>query len=46
MTAIGNNSWRIGDESWSPERGSFANFIDGRPQTFVFSGVNFDRHDV
>ena len=46
MTPIGNNSWRIGDESWSPERGSFANFIDGRPQTFVFSGVNFDRHDV
>jgi hypothetical protein len=46
MTAIGNNLWRIGDDSWSPERGSFANLIDGRPQTFVFSGVNFDRHDL
>jgi D-alanyl-D-alanine carboxypeptidase len=46
MTAIGSNLWRIGDESWSPERGSFANFIDERPQTFVFSGVNFDRHDL
>ncbi len=46
MTAIGTNLWRVGDDSWSPERGSFANFIDGRPQTFVFSGVNFDRHDL
>ena len=46
MTPIANNLWRIGDESWSPERGSFTNFIDGRPQTFVYSGVNFDRHDL
>ncbi|HYX47129.1 MAG TPA: serine hydrolase domain-containing protein [Sphingomicrobium sp.] len=46
MTAIGNNLWRVGEDSWSPERGSFANFIDGRPQTFTFSGVNFDRHDL
>jgi D-alanyl-D-alanine carboxypeptidase len=46
MTAIGSNLWRIGDESWSPERGSFANFIDGRPQTFIFSGEKFVRHDV
>jgi D-alanyl-D-alanine carboxypeptidase len=46
MTAIGSNLWRIGDESWSPERGAFANFIDGRPQTFIFSGEKFLRHDV
>lgn len=46
MAEIGNNMWRIGEDSWSPERGTFANFIDGRPQTFVFSGVNFDRHDL
>lgn len=46
MIPLGNNNWRIGDESWSPERGSFANFIDGRPQTFIFSGEKFLRHDV
>jgi len=46
MTPIGKNLWRIGDESWSPERGSFANFIDGRPQTFIFSGEKFVRHDL
>jgi D-alanyl-D-alanine carboxypeptidase len=46
MTRIGDNLWRIGEESWSPERGSFANFIDGRPQTFLLSGVPFDRHDI
>jgi CubicO group peptidase (beta-lactamase class C family) len=46
MERLGANMWRIGEESWSPERGSFANFIDGRPQTFVFSGEKFARHDV
>jgi hypothetical protein len=46
MTEIGENLWRIGQESWSPERGAFANFIDGRPQTFVFSGEKFARHDI
>jgi hypothetical protein len=46
MTKIGDNLWRVGPETWSPERGSFANFIDGRPQAFVFSGVQFLRHDV
>ena len=46
MTRIGDNLWRVGQESWSPERGSFANFIDGRPQTFVFSGEKFARHDI
>ena len=46
MTKLGDNLWRVGDESWSPERASFANFIDGRPQTFIFSGEKFLRHDI
>lgn len=46
MTSIGPNLWRVGKEDWSPERASFANFIDGRPQTLIFSGVKFTRHDV
>jgi CubicO group peptidase (beta-lactamase class C family) len=45
MTPIGDNLWRVGKESWSPERASFANFIDGRPQTFILSGERFLRHD-
>jgi hypothetical protein len=46
MTRTGDNLWRVGEDSWSPERASFANVIDGRPQTFVFSGEKFLRHDV
>jgi hypothetical protein len=46
MTPIGDNLWRIGDESWSPERGSFADVIDGRPQVFVFSAEKFLRHSL
>jgi D-alanyl-D-alanine carboxypeptidase len=46
MDKLGENLWRVGEERWSPERGSFANFIDGRPQTFIFSGEKFLRHDV
>ena len=46
MTQIGANQWRIGNESWSPERASFASFIDGRPQVLVFSGEKFLRHDI
>lgn len=46
MTKIADNLWRVGRESWSPERASFANFIDGRPQTFIFSGEKFLRHEV
>ena len=46
MQRIGQNLWRIGEDSWSPERGSFADFIDGRPQTFVYSGEKFLRHDI
>jgi hypothetical protein len=46
MVAIGDNLWRVGDERWSPERGRFADMIDGRPQTFLFSGEKFLRHDI
>jgi len=46
MTQIGDNLWRVGNESWSPERASFADFIDGRPQVLIFSGEKFLRHDV
>jgi D-alanyl-D-alanine carboxypeptidase len=46
MIRLSENLWRIGEESWSPERASFANFIDGRPQTFIFSGEKFLRHDI
>jgi len=46
LIRLGDNLWRVGEHSWSPERASFADFIDGRPQTFTFSGEKFVRHDV
>ena len=46
MTQVGENLWRVGNESWSPERASFADFVDGRPQALIFSGEKFLRHDV
>jgi hypothetical protein len=46
MQQIGANLWRIGEQSWSPERGSFADFVDGRPQTFFYSGVKHSRRDA
>ena len=46
MTRMGENLWRVGDESWSPERASFEDFIDGRPQVLVFAGERFLRHDI
>jgi D-alanyl-D-alanine carboxypeptidase len=46
MIRIGGNLWSVGKESWSPERASFADFVDGRPQTFVWSGQKFTRHDI
>jgi CubicO group peptidase (beta-lactamase class C family) len=46
LTRIGDNLWRVGEDSWSPERASFANVVDGRPQTFVFSGVQFARQET
>jgi len=44
MTLIAPNLWRVGQEAWSPERAAFANPIDGRPDTFIFSGEKFHRH--
>jgi len=46
LVAMGPNLWRVGGQSWSPERASFENPIDGRPQTFIFSGEKFIRHDI
>jgi D-alanyl-D-alanine carboxypeptidase len=46
MERIGDNLWRVGGESWSPERASFGDVIDGRPQTFIFSAVRYVRHEV
>lgn len=46
MASVGSNLWRVGKENWSPERASFANFIDGHPQTLIFSGEKFVRHDI
>jgi hypothetical protein len=46
MTRMGANLWRVGEDAWTPERVSFANFIGGRPQAFIFSGEKFLRHDV
>ena len=46
LTKIGDNLWRVEEESWSPERASFADFVDGRPQTFIFSGEKFVRRDI
>jgi hypothetical protein len=42
----GQDRWRFGLEIWSPERASFEDVVDGRPQTFVYSGQLFARHDV
>lgn len=44
MTRMADNLWRVGEESWSPERAVFADFIDGRPQSFILSGEKFTRH--
>jgi hypothetical protein len=46
LTRIGDNLWRVGPNAWSPERASFANFINGRPHTFILSGEKFLRHDI
>ncbi|HJU76438.1 MAG TPA: serine hydrolase domain-containing protein, partial [Sphingomicrobium sp.] len=46
MVPIGDNLWRVGPQSWTPERASFANPIDGRPQTFIYSGEKFLRHEI
>jgi CubicO group peptidase (beta-lactamase class C family) len=46
MTRIADGVWRFGKEEWSPERVSFANMLDGRPRTMIFSGNRFDRRDI
>ena len=46
LTKIGDNLWRVGEEAWSPERASFADVVDGRPQTLIFSGEKFVRRDI
>jgi CubicO group peptidase (beta-lactamase class C family) len=46
MTRLSENLWRVGEENWSPERASFADFSHGRPQTFILSGEKFLRHDI
>jgi CubicO group peptidase (beta-lactamase class C family) len=46
LAPLGKNLWRVGDDSWTPERASFANMMNGKPQTFIYSGVEFARQDV
>jgi CubicO group peptidase (beta-lactamase class C family) len=46
LNPIGPNLWRVGEEGWSPERASFADVIDGRPQSLILSGEKFLRHEV
>jgi hypothetical protein len=46
LAPVGKNLWRVGDDNWSPERVSFADVMNGKPQTFVFSGTEFSRQDV
>ena len=46
LVRVEDNLWRVGHESWTPERASFANLIDGRPQVLIFSGEKFLRHDI
>jgi CubicO group peptidase (beta-lactamase class C family) len=46
MERTGRDEWRVGGDDWSPERASFANLLDGRPQSFIYSGQEFIRHDI
>ncbi len=46
LVALGRDLWRIGDDRRSPERAAFADPIGERPQTLVFSGEKFVRHDI
>jgi hypothetical protein len=46
LTRLGDNLWRVGDEVWSPERASFGDFVEGRPQSFIYSGEKFLRRDI
>jgi CubicO group peptidase (beta-lactamase class C family) len=46
LVPIRDNLWRVGEQSWSPERAAFADFVAGRPQTFLYSGEPFRRQDI
>jgi hypothetical protein len=46
LVRVNDNLWRVGPDSWTPERVSFADFSYGRPQTFIFSAEKFLRHDI
>ena len=46
LTRTGENQWRVGDEDWSPERASFKNVSNGRPQTLVLSATEYQRQDT
>ena len=46
MVALGPNLWRVGEERRSPERAAFVDPIGKRPQTLVYSGEKFVRHDI
>ena len=45
LVRVSDNLWRVGTDSWTPERVSFADFSYGRPLTLIFSGEKFLRHD-
>lgn len=46
LARLGDDLWRVGEESWSPERARFEDPIDGRPQTLLLSGQEFTRRDL
>jgi CubicO group peptidase (beta-lactamase class C family) len=43
LTPLGRNEFRHGAETWSPERMTFDNFVNGRPQRLLFSGTPYMR---
>ena len=46
LARIGENQWRVGDESWAPERAAFKNVSNGRPQTLLVSMTEYQRQDT
>lgn len=43
LTKLPDGRWRVGRDSWSPERAEFEGFVDGRPQVVRLSGSPFIR---
>lgn len=43
LTRLQGGEWRLGAQSWSPERMRFDNFVNGRPQRLLYSGVPYTR---